>query len=86
MPLRKINRIIAKNVIKQFNLKDSPTFKILFDQIGINRKITIDDIGYLLGPIINSGGRLGCSNYGAELLISNDPKVVKKKTIELIFS
>ncbi len=84
MPLRKINRIIAKDVIKKFNIKESLAFKILLDQIGINRKITIDDLGYLLGPIINSGGRLGFSNYGIELLTSTDPKIVKNKSIELI--
>ncbi len=84
MPLRKINRMIAKNVIKKFNIEDNLAFKILFNQIGINRKITIEDLGYLLGPIINSGGRLGFSNYATELLTSNDPKLVKKKSIELI--
>ena len=84
MPLRKINRIIAKNVINKFNIKDCLSLKILFDQMEINRKITIDDLGYLLGPIINSGGRLGYSNYGTELLTSNDHQVLKKKSIELI--
>ena len=84
MPLRKINRLIAKNVIKKFDIRDNLAFSILFDQIGINRKITVDDLGYLLGPIINSGGRLGYSNYGTELLTSNDPIVIKKKSIELI--
>ena len=84
MPLRKINRQIAKIVIKKFNIKDNLAFSILFDQIGINRKITIDDLGYLLGPIINSGGRLGCSNYGTELLTSNDPVTIKNKSIKLI--
>ena len=84
MPLRKINRQIAKIVIKKFNIKDNLAFSIIFDQIGINRKITIDDLGYLLGPIINSGGRLGCSNYGTELLTSNDPVTIKNKSIKLI--
>ena len=84
MPLRKINRQIAKIVIKEFKIKDNLALSIIFDQIGINRKITVDDFGYLLGPIINSGGRLGFSNYGAELLTSDDPIKIKNKSTKLI--
>ena len=28
----------------------------------INRKLTIDDLGYLIGPVLNSGGRLENQN------------------------
>ena len=59
MPLRKINKIIATQVLKKFDIKDNIAFQILFEQIGINKKITIDDLGFLIGPIINSKGRLG---------------------------
>ena len=84
MPLRKINKLIASNVLNRFNLKDNSAFNILFDQIGINRKITIEDLGYIIGPIINSGGRLGFSKYGTELLTSNDTKLIKDISINLI--
>ena len=30
-------------------------------------------LGYILGPRINAGGRVGKSSHGAELLTSNDP-------------
>ena len=41
-------------------------------------------MGYLIGPIINAGGRLGHSNYGVELLSSDDQKNVENKSIRLI--
>tara|TARA_Y100000768_G_scaffold381806_1_gene361067 strand:+ start:218 stop:1921 length:1704 start_codon:yes stop_codon:yes gene_type:complete len=84
MPLRKINKLIAKYVIKNFKINNIIAFDILLKQIGINRKITVDDLGYLIGPIINAGGRLGYANYGVELLSSDDSSLVKKRCIQLI--
>ena len=84
MPLRKINKIIASNIIKKFDVNENLAFKILFKEIGVNKKLTIDDLGYLIGPIINSGGRLGFSTYGTELLTSNNPKIIRDNSIKLI--
>ena len=84
MPLRKINKIIASNVIKNFRINDNAVFKFIFDQLGLNKQFSIDDLGFLIGPIINSGGRLGFSNYGTELLTTDDPKLIQKRSIELI--
>ena len=84
MPLRKINKIIASNIIKNFRINDNAVLKFIFDQLGLNKKFSIDDLGFLIGPIINSGGRLGFSNYGTELLTTDDPKLIQKRSIELI--
>ena len=84
MPLRKINKIIASNVIKNFKINNNAAFKFIFDQLGLNKQFSIDDLGFLIGPIINSGGRLGFSNYGTELLTTDDPKLIQKRSIELI--
>ena len=84
MPLRKINKIIASNVIKNFKINDNTVFKFIFKQLSLNKKLSIDDLGFLIGPIINSGGRLGFSNYGTELLTTDDPKLIQKRSIELI--
>jgi single-stranded-DNA-specific exonuclease len=84
MPLRKVNKIIATNVIKNFNLKDNAAFSFIFNYFDLKKKITIEDLGYLIGPIINSGGRLNCSTYGTELLSSDSQKIIEKKSIKLI--
>jgi single-stranded-DNA-specific exonuclease len=84
MPLRKINKTIASNVIKNYTIEDNTAFKVIFNQLDIKKKLSIDDLGYLIGPIINSGGRLGFSSYGTELLASKDPTIIKKRSIELI--
>ena len=63
---------------------DNGVFKFIFEQLSLNKKLSIDDLGYLIGPIINSGGRLGFSNYGVELLTTDSLKLIKKRSIELI--
>ena len=41
-------------------------------------------LAYLIGPILNAGGRLGKSKYATELLSSNNDEVVKDKSNYLI--
>ena len=84
MPLRKINKILSSNIIKNFKIEDNFAINSIFEQLNLNKKFTIDDIGYLIGPIINSGGRLGFSKYAVELLTSDNQNIIKKKTNELI--
>jgi single-stranded-DNA-specific exonuclease len=83
MPLRKENKIIAKKVIYDFNLKDNVAIDLLFKLHSLKKKITIDDLGFLIGPIINSGGRLNFSNYGVEFLSSDNDKIIKDRLIKL---
>jgi len=86
MPLRKINRIIAHNTIDNFNIKNYVALNYLFEQYNLKKKLTIDDLGFLIGPIINAGGRLNNSNYGVELLSTDNDEIIKdraKKLIEL---
>jgi len=84
MPLRKINKIIAHNTLKDFNLKNNTALSFIFDQHNIKRKITVEDLGFLIGPIINAGGRLNCSKYGVELLSSDDHEIIKDRSLKLI--
>ena len=84
MPLRKINKILAINTIKDFNIKDNVAFDFIFNQYDIKKKISIEDLGFLIGPIINAGGRLNYSNYGVELLSSDNQEIIKQRSIDLI--
>ena len=84
MPLRKINKLIAINVLNNFKIKNIFAFDFIFKQLDIKKKLSINDLGYLIGPIINSGGRLGFSTYGAELLISDNTKIIERRANELI--
>ena len=42
MPLRKINKIIASNVIKNFKINDNAVFKFIFEQLSLKKKLSIE--------------------------------------------
>ena len=84
MPLRKLNRLIALTVLKNFDINKNLAFNELFILNNKKNKLNINDLGYLIGPILNAGGRLGKSNYATELLSSDNSDVVRIKSNELI--
>ena len=50
MPLRKFNKILASNVIKNFKIENNLAFKTIFNQLGLKKKLAVDDLGFLIGP------------------------------------
>jgi len=84
MPLRKLNRLIALTALKNFDITKNIPLNTLFELNEKQNKITINDLGYLIGPILNAGGRLGKSRYATELLSSNNDQVIKDRSKHLI--
>ena len=84
MPLRKLNRLIALNALKNFDITKNLPLNTLFILNEKKNKIDINDLGYLIGPILNAGGRLGKSQYATELLSSNNDLVVNDRCKSLI--
>ena len=84
MPLRKVNRLISIIALKEFNIESNLAIKELYTLNNKKNKVNINDLGYLIGPILNAGGRLGKSNYATELLSSDSHKIIKERSNELI--
>ena len=84
MPLRKLNRLIALNALKNFDISENIPINTLFTLNNKKNKINVNDLGYLIGPILNAGGRLGKSNYATELLSSNDSNIINDRSNSLI--
>jgi single-stranded-DNA-specific exonuclease len=84
MPLRKLNRLIALNALKNFDITKNLPLNTLFQLNEKKNRISINDLGYLIGPILNAGGRLGKSQYATELLSSNNDQVIKDRSTYLI--
>ena len=72
MPLRNLNRLIIQNVINTFDIKNNIAFNSLFKLAKKKNKLSINDLGFFIGPILNSGGRLGKSILATKLLSSDD--------------
>ena len=83
VPLIGLNRAIVSQGLKILRLKKNLGLKTLFDVCDIQSQPNVYHIGYLLGPRINAGGRVGKSSHGANLLIKNNPKDVFKLASEL---
>ena len=84
MPLRKLNRLIALVALKNFDVNKNLAFSELMNLNKTKNKLNVNDLGYLIGPILNAGGRLGKSCIASELLSSNNSKVVNIRSNELI--
>ena len=84
MPLRKLNRLIALNALKNFDITKNSPLNTLFELNNKKNKININDLGYLIGPILNSGGRLGKSQYATELLSSDNDEIIRERSANLI--
>jgi len=84
MPLRKLNRTIALKALKNFDINKNIAFNQLFYLNDKKNKLNINDLGYLIGPILNAGGRLAKSGYATDLLSSNNIEIVISRANELI--
>ena len=57
--------------------------KTLTDYSKINKKLSTYEVGYVLGPKINAGGRIGKSNLGYKLLTTDDAETAYLISSEL---
>ena len=83
VPLKGLNRAIVKQGLKIIKLKKNLGIKTLLDICKIESKPSIYHLGFMLGPRINAGGRVGKCSHGANLLLNKDPKNSFKLASEL---
>ena len=83
VPLIGLNRAIVAQGLKILKTKKNLGLKTLLNICGIEAHPNIYHVGYMLGPRINAGGRVGKSSHGANLLLNNNPKEVFKIATEL---
>ena len=74
VPLVGLNRAIVKQGLKVIKSKKNLGLKTLLDICKIESNPSIYHLGYLLGPRINAGGRVGKCSHGANLLLNKNPK------------
>ncbi len=74
VPLVGLNRALVKQGLKIINLKKNLGLKTLIDLCKIETKTSTYHLGYVIGPRINAGGRVGKCSHGANLLLNNNPK------------
>ena len=83
VPLIGLNRAIVKQGLKVLKKKKNLGLKTLIELNNIENNITTYHLGYVLGPRINAGGRVGKSSHGANLLLNNNAQETFKLASEL---
>ena len=84
MPLRGLNRNIVLKAHKEYNHKNLDFINYFYIKKNKSNKFDYDDLGYLIGPILNSGGRLNKSNLATKLIISSNKDEIHKISNQLI--
>jgi single-stranded-DNA-specific exonuclease len=72
-PLIGVNRAFVRQGLKVMARRDRAGLAALADVARMDTAPASYHLGFLLGPRINAGGRIGQADLGARLLASNDP-------------
>jgi single-stranded-DNA-specific exonuclease len=72
-PLIGVNRALVRQGLKVMARRERIGLAALADVSRMDRAPTTYHLGYLLGPRVNAGGRIGAPDLGARLLATADP-------------
>lgn len=72
VPLTGVNRAFVVQGIKVMRARDKPGLRALFDVAGLDQPPTPYHLGFIIGPRINAGGRIGDAGLGSKLLATED--------------
>lgn len=76
-PLVGVNRAFVRQGLKILAGRKRIGLAALSDQVKIDQELSTYHLGFLLGPRINAGGRIGKPDLGAQLLIAQDLEAAK---------
>ena len=72
VPLTGLNRALVIQGLKVMARRGNPGLRALADVARVSERIGAYHLGYILGPRVNAGGRIGRSDLGARLLSTED--------------
>ena len=73
VPLTGLNRVYVAQGLKVLGERRNPGLRALADVAGVDGRPGSYHLGFVLGPRINAGGRVGEAGLGARLLATEDP-------------
>ena len=83
VPLTGINRALVAQGLKVMGRRANPGIAALADVAKVGEKLDSYHLGFLLGPRVNAGGRVGASDLGVRLLATDDPLEARQIAAEL---
>jgi single-stranded-DNA-specific exonuclease len=83
VPLRGLNRAFVRQGLAMLRGRTRPGLAALMDVAGLDGPVQPWHLGFLLGPRINAGGRIGDASLGARLLLVADEVEARSIAAEL---
>ncbi|GEP00175.1 single-stranded-DNA-specific exonuclease [Methylobacterium haplocladii] len=83
VPLVGLNRAFVVQGLTVMRGRGRPGLAALFDAAGLSEPPEAWHLGYLVGPRINAGGRIGDAGLGSQLLGTADPAEAHRIAVEL---
>ena len=83
VPLAGLNRALVAQGIKMARRRGNAGLAALAAVAGIGEPIDAYHLGFVLGPRVNAGGRVGAADLGARLLATDDPVVAAELAARL---
>ncbi|MBM3580021.1 MAG: single-stranded-DNA-specific exonuclease RecJ [Alphaproteobacteria bacterium] len=77
MSLTGLNRAFVAAGLKILRQRKNPGLREIYDLAGLNEEPSAYHLGFVIGPRINAGGRVGNSNLGARILSGEDEEEIK---------
>ncbi|MEM7732000.1 MAG: single-stranded-DNA-specific exonuclease RecJ [Pseudomonadota bacterium] len=72
-PLKGVNRAFVRQGLRIMSERNRPGLTALSDVARLDTAPTSYHLGFVLGPRVNAGGRIGKADLGARLLATSDP-------------
>ena len=83
VPLRGLNRAFVRQGLQIMRQRQRVGLRALIDAARLNGPVEAWHLGYLLGPRINAGGRIGDAGLGARLLLTRDEAEAERIALQL---
>ncbi|HEX9073729.1 MAG TPA: DHHA1 domain-containing protein, partial [Pseudolabrys sp.] len=83
VPLRGLNRAFVAKGLIALRRREHPGATALMDAARLSGPPEPWHLGFLLGPRINAGGRIGRADLGVRLLLEEDPSEAARIAVEL---
>lgn len=83
VPLTGVNRALVAQGLKVMAARGNTGIATVLDSTGVDEKPGVYACGFIIGPRINAGGRVGKSDLGVRLLMTDDELEAKSLAAEL---
>ncbi|EHI48993.1 single-stranded-DNA-specific exonuclease RecJ [SAR116 cluster alpha proteobacterium HIMB100] len=83
VPLTGVNRAFIKQGLKVLARRGNEGLRALMDVARLEHPPTMHTLGFVLGPRLNAGGRLGRSDLGVQILTSTDSDIAETLALQI---